>query len=46
MVLNLFKLNDIRFDNINDLGEQGTILKKIPQKKRKVVDLDFLDDEV
>ncbi len=37
--------SDIRFDNINDLGKNGTTLKKVPQKKKIVVDLDFLDDD-
>ncbi|MFW9971174.1 MAG: hypothetical protein ACFFDF_13355 [Candidatus Odinarchaeota archaeon] len=36
--------SDIRFENINDLGKDGTTLKKSPENK-KVVDLDFLDDE-
>lgn len=37
--------SDIKFDNINDLGKHGTTLKKLPQKKKMVVDLDFLDDD-
>ena len=37
--------SDIKFGNINDLGKNGTTLKKVPQKKKIVVDLDFLDDD-
>jgi hypothetical protein len=37
--------SDIKFDNINDLGKDGTTLKKLSQKKKIVVDLDFLDDD-
>jgi len=37
--------SDINFDNINDLGKVGTTFKKHPQKKKIVVDLDFLDDD-
>jgi len=37
--------SDIKFDNINDLGKNGATLKKHPQKKKIVVDLDFLDDD-
>jgi len=37
--------SDIKFDNVNDLGKHGTTLKKVPQKKKIVVDLDFLDDD-
>jgi hypothetical protein len=37
--------SDVKFDNINDLGKHGSTLKKVPQKKKMVVDLDFLDDE-
>jgi len=37
--------SDIKFDNINDLGKHGTTLKQHPQKKKRVVDLDFLDDD-
>ena len=37
--------SDIKFDNINDLGKNGTTFKKLPQKKKIVVDLDFLDDD-
>lgn len=37
--------SDIKFDNINDLGKNGTTLKKNPEKKKMVVNLDFLDDE-
>ena len=37
--------SDIKFDNIKDLGKDGTTLKKIPQKKKIVVDLDFLDKD-
>ena len=37
--------SDIKFDNINDLGKHGTTLKKLPQKKKMVVDLNFLDDD-
>jgi len=36
--------SDINFDNINDLGKGGTTFKKFPQKKKIVVNLDFLDD--
>ena len=36
---------DIQFDNINDLGKHGSTLKKVPQKRKRVVDLDFLDDD-
>ena len=36
---------DVKFDNIEDLGKHGTTLKKIPRKKKMVVDLDFLDDD-
>jgi hypothetical protein len=36
---------DVKFNNINDLGKHGTTLKKIPPKKKMVVDLDFIDDE-
>lgn len=42
--MNMF-FSDIKFDNIDDLGKDGTPLKKIPQKKKIVVDLDFLDDD-
>ncbi len=37
--------SDIKFDNINDLGKNGTTLKNLPQKKKIVVNLDFLDDD-
>ena len=37
--------SDISFDNINDLGKGGTTFKKLPQKKKIVVDLDFLDED-
>ncbi len=37
--------SDIKFDNIDDLGKNGTTLKKHPQKKKMVVNLDFLDDD-
>ncbi len=37
--------SDIKFDNINDLGKNGTTLKKNTEKKKMVVNLDFLDDE-
>jgi len=37
--------SEINFDNINDLGKGGTTFKKHPQKKKIVVDLDFLDDD-
>ncbi|MEE9377317.1 MAG: hypothetical protein V3V33_04695 [Candidatus Lokiarchaeia archaeon] len=37
--------SDIKFDNFNDLGKNGTTLKKLPQKKKIVVNLDFLDDD-
>ena len=37
--------SDIKFNNFNDLGKNGTTLKKLPQKKKIVVDLDFLDDD-
>jgi hypothetical protein len=37
--------SNIKFDNINDLGKYGTTLKKQPQEKKMVVDLDYLDDE-
>ena len=37
--------SDIKFDNINDLGKDGTTLKKLPQKKKRVVNLDYLDDK-
>lgn len=36
--------SDIKFDNVNDLGKNGTTFKKNPQKKKMVVNLDFLDD--
>ena len=36
--------SDIKFDNVNDLGKNGTTFKKHPQKKKMVVNLDFLDD--
>ena len=37
--------SDINFDNINDLGKGGSTFKKLPQKKKIVVNLDFLDDD-
>jgi hypothetical protein len=37
--------SDIKFDNIDDLGKHGTTLKKVPQKKKIVVDLDFDEDD-
>ena len=36
--------SDIKFENIDDLGKNGTTFKNLPQKKKMVVDLDFLDD--
>jgi len=36
---------NVKFDNINDLGKHGSTLKKVPQKRKRVVDLDFLDDD-
>ncbi|MFX1574265.1 MAG: hypothetical protein ACFFB0_16100 [Promethearchaeota archaeon] len=43
-LMNMF-VSDIKFDNIDELGKNGTTLKKNPQKKKIVVDLDFLDDD-
>jgi len=37
--------SDIKFDNIDDLGKDGASLKDVRQKKKIVVDLDFLDDD-
>lgn len=37
--------SDIKFDNINDLGKHGITLKKLPQQKKRVLNLDFLDDD-
>ncbi len=37
--------SDIKFDNINDLGKNGASLNKLSQKKKIVVDLDFLDED-
>ncbi len=37
--------SDIKFDNIDDLGKDGASLKDGQQKKKIVVDLDFLDDD-
>lgn len=37
--------SDVRFDNIDDLGKNGISLKKHPEKKKIVVNLDFLDDD-
>ena len=37
--------SDIKFDNIDDLGKNGTTYKKHPQKKKIVVNLDFLDED-
>ncbi|MHA2009993.1 MAG: hypothetical protein ACXABO_21215 [Promethearchaeota archaeon] len=37
--------SDVKFNNINALGKDGASLKKISQEKKKVVDLDFLDDD-
>ena len=37
--------SDIKFDNINDLGKNGITLRQLPQKKKRVVNLDFLDDD-
>jgi len=37
--------SDIKFDNVDDLGKNGTTLKKQSQKKKMVVNLDFLDDD-
>jgi hypothetical protein len=37
--------SDIKFDNMDDLGKHGTTLKKVPQKKKIVVDLNFDEDD-
>ncbi len=37
--------SDIKFDNINDLGKNGASLKNLSQKKKIVVDLDYLDED-
>ncbi|MFX1569091.1 MAG: hypothetical protein ACFFCV_12070 [Promethearchaeota archaeon] len=37
--------SEVRFDNIDDLGKDGTTLKKVPPKKKRVIDLNFLDDD-
>ncbi len=37
--------SDIKFENVNDLGKNGATFKKHPQKKKMVVNLDFLDED-
>jgi len=37
--------SDIKFENVDDLGKNGATFKKHPQKKKMVVNLDFLDED-
>ncbi len=37
--------SDLNFNNINNLGKHGTTMKKVPKKKKIIVDLDFLDND-
>ncbi len=38
------EMDFMKFENVDDLGKNGATFKKDPQKKKMVVNLDFLDE--